>query len=80
VAPSSDAEQQGVVPGDVVLQVGPNHVQSPEELWCEIDRVRREGRRFSLFMLLPKTQPVSVVPFPGPKWIALSIALDIAPD
>ena len=76
VAPGSDAEQQGVAAGDLVLQVGPNQVQSPEELWSEVDRARSEGRRFGLFLLLSKIQPVAVNQFPGAKWIALRIAAD----
>ena len=58
VALGSDAEFQGVAEGDVVLRVGPNKVQSPEQLWRAIDGARSEGRRFGLFMLLQKKQPV----------------------
>jgi len=76
VAFGSDAQTQGVAAGDVVLQVGPNQVNSPDQLWREIDRARNEGRRFGLFMLLPKTQTVDIAQFPGPKWIALRIAAD----
>jgi serine protease Do len=76
VEPGSDAEQQGVTVGDLVLQAGPNHVRSPEEFWSEVDRVRSEGRRFGLFLLLSKIQPVAVNQFPGAKWIALRIAAD----
>jgi serine protease Do len=74
VAPGSEAQQQGVAPGDLVLQVGPHPVQSPEELWGAVDRARGEGRRFGLFMLLSKSEPVVLTQFPGPKWIALRIA------
>ena len=74
VEPGSDASQQGIAAGDMVLQVGPNPVHSPEDLWREVDRARSEGRSFGLFMLLPKKQPVEISQFPGPKWIALRIA------
>ncbi|HEY4041616.1 MAG TPA: trypsin-like peptidase domain-containing protein [Rhodopila sp.] len=76
VAPGCDAALQGVVPGDVVLQVGQNRVRSPDELWRAVDQARGEGRKFGLFMLLPKLQPVDVTQFPGPKWIALRIAAE----
>ena len=76
VAPGSDAAQQGVAVGDLLLQVGPNKVRTPEELWREVEHARNEGRQFGLFMLLPKIQPAAVTQFPGPKWIALRIASD----
>jgi serine protease Do len=74
VAPVSDAERQGVAAGDVLLRVGLHQVQSPEELWREVDRARGEGRRYGLFMLLSKIPPVDVAQFPGPNWITLRIA------
>lgn len=77
VAPGSDAEQQGVLAGDVVLQVGAKKVQTPEELQRAIDRARSEAREFGLFLLLPKIQPDAISQFPGPKWITLRVA---APD
>ena len=76
VAPGSDAAQQGVATGDVLVQVGPRRVQSAEALLGEIDRARKEGRKFGLFMVLPKAQPVDISQFGGPKWIALRIAVD----
>jgi serine protease Do len=76
VAAGSDAAQQGVAAGDLVLQVGPTRVKTPDELWREVDLARSKGRRFGLFRLLSKIQPVAVSQFPGPKWIALPIASD----
>jgi serine protease Do len=76
VAPDSDAAQQGVAAGDLVLQVGPTRVQSPDELWREIDIARSKGRHFDLFLLLSKIQPVAVGQFAGPKWITLPIVSD----
>jgi len=76
VTPGSDAALQEVVPGDLILQVGPNRVRTPDELWREIDRARGEGRHFGMVMLLPKKQPVDVSQFPGPSWFALRIAPD----
>ena len=76
VAPGSDVARQGVAVGDLLLQVGPNKVQTPEELWREVEHARNEGRQFGLFMLLPKIQPAAVTQFPGPKWIALRIATE----
>jgi serine protease Do len=73
VAPDSDAARQGVAAGDLLLQVGPTLVQSPDQLWREIDIARNKGRRFDLFLLLSKIQPVAVGQFPGPKWITLPI-------
>src|SRR5262249_29258935 len=76
VAPDSDAAQQGVAVGDLVLQVGPARVQSPDELWREVDLARSKGRRFDLFLLLSKIQPAAVGQFPGPKWLTLPIGSD----
>ncbi len=76
VAPGSDAALQEVTPGDVVLQVGQNRVHTPDELWQEIARARREGRHFGMIMLLPKKQPIDPSQFPGPTWFALRIAAD----
>jgi S1-C subfamily serine protease len=76
VAAGSDAARQGVTAGDLVLQVGPTRVQTPDELWREVDLARSKGRRFGLFRLLSKIQPVAVSQFPGPKWITLPIASD----
>jgi serine protease Do len=73
VAPDSDAARQGVAVGDLVLQVGPVQVQNPEALWSEVARARAEGRRFGLFMLLPKKQLVAIAQFPGPNWVALRV-------
>jgi S1-C subfamily serine protease len=73
VAPDSDAARQGVAVGDLVLQVGPVQVQNPEALWSEVARTRAEGRRFGLFMLLPKKQLVAIAQFPGPNWVALRV-------
>jgi serine protease Do len=74
VAAGSDAAQQGVAAGDLLLQVGPTYVGSPQELWHEVDVARSKGRRFGLFRLLSKIQPAAVSQFPGPKWITLRIA------
>jgi serine protease Do len=76
VASGSDAAQQGMAAGDLVLQVGPTRVQNPEELWREVDGARSEHRHFGLFLLLSKIQPVAVGQFPGPKWITLPISSD----
>ncbi len=76
VAPGSDAERQAVATGDLVLKVGTQVVRDPEALWREVDRARGDGRRFGLFMVLPKKQPITITQFPGPKWIALRIAAD----
>jgi serine protease Do len=76
VAAGSDAAQQGVAAGDLVLQVGPTRVKTPDELWREVDLARSKGRRFGLFRLLSKIQPVAISQFPGPKWITLPIASD----
>jgi hypothetical protein len=59
-----------------VLEVGLNQVHSPDELWRQVDRAPSEGRRFGLFMLLPKTRPVAIAQFRGPNWIALRVAAD----
>jgi serine protease Do len=76
VEPGSEAEQQGVTVGDLVLQVGPNQVRSPEEFWSEVDRLHGESRRFLLLLLLSTFQPVPGDQFPGAKWIALRIGAD----
>jgi serine protease Do len=76
IAPGSDAAMQGVEIGDVILQVGATRLRTPEELQHAIDRTRAEGRRFGMFMLLPKKQQVDVSQFPGPTWFALRVALD----
>jgi serine protease Do len=76
VTPGSDAAQQGIAVGDLVLQVGYHKIRTPEELWSEVGQARNEGRRFALFRLLPKAQPDDVTQFPGPRWVALRIASD----
>ncbi len=72
--PGCDAARRGLAPGDLVMRVGPNPVQTPEELWQEIDRARGENREFGTFLVLPK-KPVAAIQWPGPKWIALRIAV-----
>lgn len=74
VVPGCDAARRGLAPGDLVMRVGPNPVQTPEELWQEIDRARGENREFGTFLVLPK-KPVAAIQWPGPKWIALRIAV-----
>lgn len=58
------------------MQAGLTQVQSPDELWREVDNARSKGRRFELFLLLSKIQPVAVGQFPGPKWVTLPIVSD----
>ena len=74
VAPRTDAARRGVAVGDIILQMGPQEVLSPEDLRRAVDRARGEGHRFGMFLLLAKDQPTSVTRFPGPKWITLQIA------
>ena len=76
IAPGSDAAMQGVEIGDVLLQVGSTHIHTPEELLHAIDQARTQGRRFGMFMLLPRKQQVDVSQFPGPTWFALRIPAD----
>ncbi len=73
VTRDADAVRLGIASGDLILEVNGVAVSSAEEMQQQIDRARAEGRKFAMFLVLPKSPPVRSQ-WPGPKWMALRIA------
>jgi serine protease Do len=73
VEQGTDAAQRGVKPGDVILQVGPVAVLSPEDVQRQIDRQREEKQSIALLLILPKHARDDNPQFPGPTWYALRL-------
>jgi serine protease Do len=71
VAHDTDAARRGLVPGDVILQVGGIAVDSEAAVLAEVDVVRKTGRDMANFLVFPKTQKSKA--FPSPKWIPLRV-------
>jgi len=73
VEQDTDAAQRGVKPGDVILQVGPVAVLSPEDVQRQVDRLREEKQSIALLLILPKHARDDNPQFPGPTWYALRL-------
>ena len=51
VAPNSPAAERELRPGDVILEVQQERVNTPQELNERVDRLRRQGRGTALFLV-----------------------------
>lgn len=60
----SDAAQRGIVPGDLVLQVGNKKVTDVGEVQTLLQDAKTSKTPFFMVLILPKTKP-------SPEWIAL---------
>ncbi len=67
VAAGSPAADRGLKPGDVILEVQQQEVNSPAEVVDRVDRVRKTDRR-SVLMLIQGQD--------GPRWVPLSLTAD----
>jgi serine protease Do len=66
VAPGTDAAQRGIVPGDVVLQVGNKKVTDAGEMGTLLQAAAAAKTPFLMLLVVPKAQAKR-----GPEWIAL---------
>jgi serine protease Do len=71
VLPNSDAAQQGVAAGDMILRVQGASVDTPADVQSGIDAARSEKRADVLMLIVQKTSSM-----PGPKWVALRLLSD----
>jgi serine protease Do len=72
VSHNTDAARRGLMPGDVILQVGDVAVDSEASMREQIDAIRKTGRELGMFLIFPKNQGTTAVP--SPKWIALRVS------
>jgi serine protease Do len=67
VASGSPASDRGLKPGDVIMEVQQQEVNSPADVVDRVDRVRKSDRR-SVLMLIQGQD--------GPRWVPLSLVPD----
>ena len=67
VAPGSSAADHGVKPGDVIVEVQQQEVNTPADVVERVERVRKSSRR-SVLMLIQGQD--------GPRWVPLSLDAD----
>ena len=67
VAAGSPAADRGLKPGDVIVEVQQQEVNTPAEVVDRVDRVRKTDRR-SVLMLIQGQD--------GPRWVPLSLTAD----
>ena len=67
VAAGSPAADRGVKPGDVIVEVQQQEVNTPADVVDRVDRVRKTNRR-SVLMLIQGQD--------GPRWVPLSLGSD----
>jgi serine protease Do len=63
VAPDSAAAQKGLKPGDVIVEVQQEQVNSPEDVKDRVERLREQNRK-SVLMLLQGSDGLRWVPLP----------------
>ena len=71
VSHSTDAARRGVMPGDVIMQIGDVPIDSEEKLLEQVGIVRKAGRELAMFLIFPKNKGASA--FASPKWVALRV-------
>jgi serine protease Do len=72
VAHGTDAARRGLVPGDVIMQVGDAPVGDQASLLAGIEAVRKAGHDMAMFLIFPKDKGKSE--FPSPKWLPLRVS------
>jgi serine protease Do len=55
VAPDSAAAERGIVPGDVIVEIGQEAVATAEEVKARIAKLKSEDRRNALMMIANRT-------------------------
>jgi serine protease Do len=61
VEPGSPADEKGIQPGDVVMEVSQEPVAAPEDVAARIDQLRSEGRRSALFLVASQNDDMRFV-------------------
>ena len=61
VAPSSNAAERGVAPGDVITEIQQESVKSPKEVNDRIAKLKSQGRKIALLMLASKSGEIRFV-------------------
>ncbi len=69
---NTDAARRGLMPGDVILQVGDVAIENQAALLREIAVVRKGGRDMANFLIFPKEKGKTA--FPSPKWVPLRVS------
>ncbi|MDR3533146.1 MAG: trypsin-like peptidase domain-containing protein [Rhodopila sp.] len=69
VAANTDAADQGLAPGDVILRVQDKTVSTAAEARAAFAKARVENRQFVLILIAPKAHDEKA----GPKWITLRV-------
>jgi serine protease Do len=69
VVAGTDAFDRSVRPGDVILRVQDNSVETPQAVQATLDAARALRKSFVLALVLPKVTQV-----PGPHWMALRVS------
>jgi serine protease Do len=64
VAPGSVAAEKGLKPGDVLVEVAQDFVESPSEVVSRIDALKGEGRRNAHVMVADKSGNLRFVALP----------------
>jgi serine protease Do len=55
VAPDSAAAERGIVPGDVIVEIGQEAVTTAEDVTTRVDKLKSEDRRNALMMIANHT-------------------------
>ena len=63
VSPDSPAAERELRPGDVIVEVGQEPVDSPDDVTSRIDQARQAGRK-NVLMLLSRQGELRFVPLP----------------
>jgi serine protease Do len=69
ISAGTDAATRGLSPGDVILRVQDEQVQTPQRVQAAIDAARTKHRLYVAALVLRKAQDT-----PGPVWIALRVS------
>jgi len=55
VKPNSVAAEQGIQPGDVIVEIALRSVSSPQEVLDQVEELKQQGRKNALLMLSSKS-------------------------
>ncbi|MBN8999599.1 MAG: PDZ domain-containing protein, partial [Rhizobiales bacterium] len=51
VAAGSSAEEKGIQPGEVVVEVAQEQVSKPSDIQARLDQLRKDGRKLAQFLI-----------------------------
>jgi serine protease Do len=71
VSHDTDAARRGLVPGDVILQVGDTPVDGGDSVMRAVEAIRKTGRDMAVFLVFPKHAASTA--YPSPKWLPLRV-------